>query len=386
MKYIFPFVLVFLTSSLFAQKTPVIMKKMIEGKSILVELSPNVASYDPRYHISDSLALSIDKNDPIKLQIGTVTEESLMTAIAGASSITITDADLIAFCKKIQVTYKKYYPEGFDFSQDVKYNLTIFSDLYGLSGSQPNGLVQPSFYVSFPLARKSIKLSENSDWQLLRNVMFQITASKIDNHLRDLPTIKEDTLRRDSILYSRVNFTDIIQYAYLNINLRLNLFHLSFQHHSLYVDAMVSNSITNVYDSLNKQSISVPTYGYGWNIKYATRFYGRFNMEAFFNRQYTTASTNDLIISNSPQYHDIGILKQTIKAKQVSNNENTSVYNSFGVQLNIQDADRKGTVFARCVYFTNGDFQKFNNSFFQIQVGYTINFDEFIKPLSAKKP
>ncbi|MDX2189375.1 MAG: hypothetical protein SFY32_05905 [Bacteroidota bacterium] len=275
---------------------------------------------------------------------------------------------------------------NYDFSNKIKYNLIIFSDLYGLSPEQPNGLIQPRAYFSFPIIRRAIT-GKNGDIRIhfLRNVIFpDITLSKVEDKLRVLPSIKNNTITSNGLTKSAINMFDIMQYAYLNTSLKVNIITLSWPKHKIYLDAVSTGFFTNIYDSSKSNATSIFSYGFGGNIKYATNFEGRLNLEIYYSGYWMQTATNDFKIYKGPQYKDL-ISKQAAKLPSSAsddNNVNGIYINSFNGQLNIYDKEKKDNLFFRIAILTNADLEnnkKYINSFWQIQVGYSKKLEDIFK-------
>lgn len=292
-------------------------------------------------------------------------------------------ADLTLFCQKIEDEYEK-----FSYGR-VKYNFSIFSDLYGLSANQPNGLIQPNLEVSFPLfptAYKKLAVDGQTRLHFFRNILTHLTYSKPDEHLRDLPTFKADTARTTrtyGVLQSRANLADIMQYSFLNFGVKLNVLTLVMRNHRLYLDGTATSYFTSVYDSLHARKINVPSLSLGLSTKFATHFTGRFNFQVYYSIQHLRAITNDIAISNGLQFQNKELILESLKKNAYAPSVNADAagwFHVFGSTLSMRDAlATKGEKFLKFSYFQNG-----SNFFFQIQLGYSANIDDFVKSFDKK--
>ena len=351
------------------------------GSIANVEVGCNQSPSDEKVCLSYTVSVTVDGVTK-EVEVDRVEKKKLINALNKA--INPVGSDLTAFCLKVEGEYEK-----FRYGQ-VKYNFNIYSDLYGLSANQPNGLIQPHLEVSFPLITNLYKnLSKDADARIyfFRNIMTQITYSKPDNHLKDLPTFKADTVRSTrtyGVLQSRANLADILQYSFLNFGVKLNLATVVLRSQRLYIDAITNRYFTSVYDSLHAQRISVPSYTFGMGAKYATNFPSRFNFQIYYSVQLFRAATNDLAISNGLQFQDKSLIMESLKKNAYApsiNSDASGWFQIFGSQISLRNADNnKGEKFLKFSYFENGA-----NFFFQIQVGYSANLDDFVNSITKGK-
>lgn len=329
-----------------------------------------------------------------------------------------------------------------DYGIEPESNLSVYSDLTGISDDQPNGLLQTEATISFPINTKAFHVSRTEDWSnysagdtvpdkmtrlfYFRNmVLGDFVLAKLEDNNRDLPLrlFHSPATSADSIY--GLNTLDLVQYANFKYTAKVNLFTGQFfshvegckhtakpyksatkgchdrlkaddlycRRHTIYLDAIgrfMRNSVadTNVVFSSSTNNTYFNTQGYGWNLKWDFQQHGqRLGLQAYWQGIY--------LIPNRPRRYILDSGTE-IDAVMINNNnilasgpyrelETGSLQNKFVSELSIQvsldgEDDNDDMKFLRLSFHGDGIFPGTgNNFFFQAQLGIAGSIDELFK-------
>lgn len=301
-----------------------------------------------------------------------------------------------------------------DPTNNIKFNMAVFSDAKGFNKDQPNGLIQTEFGFSWDLIKNPIRSTNNFNFYLLKNLVLptiNLLQTKSDSSFRYTPIHYVKTGNTvDSLTFKstlNVHTLDLIKYAHYSISGKLNALTIQSKgkYFTFFIDLYGVFYASGVsYDSLLLKELNIKpqdskrevySVGGGFNLK--TKFNpqnSQFSMEASITQFGLTLLSNNDISQNyghlyTPDYNLQNYSKDNLNISKGFNG--ITIYTIQIRYSTLNNAKNKGEtgLFLRLNFFTNSILSiidgttsiNYGNNYTQIQIGIKKNISDLVSSL-----